>query len=920
MNNLKKPINNILEHLQERTKELNCLYEIEELLNNTDRDVENIFNGIIEAIISGWQYPDVCQVRIIYEEATFQSSSFKKTRWRQKADILVQDKPVGKINVCYTEKMPPAEEGPFLKEERRLLDTIATRIGNFITYQQLKQSHQKWETNTQKLSQKEKNKWKIILEILSNTDKNLYQKISRKMLNYLCWNGFKEAERLLKQFGLSYKPDDEKLSIDPNKPLQKEILPNFLKFSEATFSIAAKHLTEQEILTCIQNWIKDDKSSVLVTVLESFDTSIGEISDALERFYLTNPEGLELNPATEKGIKVSLIHRFFTEQLQFINIAKNYVEIKDFYNLLQRIVYTQKSYGKLGGKSAGLFLAAQIIKKSSADSDLLKNIKFPKTWYVTSDILLKFIRFNNLEDLFNQKYKDIDQVCQEYPHIIQIFKNSYFPPDIIKFLSTALDDLGSCPLIVRSSSLLEDRMGSAFAGKYKSLFLANQGSKKERLDSLIDAITEVYASTFGPDPIQYRTERGLLDFHEEMGIMIQEVVGANVGNYFIPAFAGVIFSNNEFRWSERIKREDGLIRIVPGLGTRAVDRVGDDYPILINPSQPNLKVSVSLEEIVRYSPKKIDVINLETNTFETKLINDLLKKFGDEYPKAHQIISILDHDRIKKPSAFDVDFEKDNIVITFDGLIKNTSFVAQVKTLLQLLRKNFNTPVDIEFACDGKNFYLLQCRPQSYSKDSLPVSIPQDIPENEIIFSAKRFISNGLVPDITHIVYVDPEQYNQLDNLSDLRLVGKAVSKLNKLLPRRKFILMGPGRWGSRGDIKLGVNVTYSDINNTAVLIEIARKKGNYVPDLSFGTHFFQDLVESSIRYIPLYPDDPDIIFNEKFLMNSYNSLSDLAPEYSHLSETIHVVDIPKVMDGSTLQILMNAEIDEALGILVKSD
>ena len=121
--------------------------------------------------------------------------------------------------------------------------------------------------------------------------------------------------------------------------------------------------------------------------------------------------------------------------------------------------------------------------------------------------------------------------------------------------------------------LLEDSFGAAFAGKYKSLFIANQGSKKERLAELIDAIAEVYASTFGPDPIEYRREQGLLDYHEEMGILIQEVVGKKVGDYFFPAFAGVALSNNEFRWSNRIKLEDGLVRMVPGLGTRAVDRV-----------------------------------------------------------------------------------------------------------------------------------------------------------------------------------------------------------------------------------------------------------------------------------------------------------------------------------------------------------
>ena len=95
------------------------------------------------------------------------------------------------------------------------------------------------------------------------------------------------------------------------------------------------------------------------------------------------------------------------------------------------------------------------------------------------------------------------------------------------------------PIIVRSSSLLEDLTGAAFSGKYKSLFLGNQGPKTEQLAALMDAIAEVYASVFGPDPTEYRTERGLLDVHEEMGILIQEVVGTRVGPYYFPAFAGV---------------------------------------------------------------------------------------------------------------------------------------------------------------------------------------------------------------------------------------------------------------------------------------------------------------------------------------------------------------------------------------------
>ena len=249
-------------------------------------------------------------------------------------------------------------------------------------------------------------------------------------------------------------------------------------------------------------------------------------------------------------------------------------------------------------------------------------------------------------------------------------------------------------------------------------------------------------------------------------------------------------------------------------------------------------------------------------------------------------------------------------------MTKSTDFIPKLKAILNLLKDKLQTPVDIEFASDGTNFYLLQCRPQSYSGESQPSPIPKDVPKDEIIFSANKYISNGKVPDISHIVYVSPEKYGEITNHNELLSVGIAVSKLNKILPRRQFILMGPGRWGSRGDIKLGVNVTYSDINNTAMLIEIARKKGNYLPDLSFGTHFFQDLVESQIRYLPLYPDEKGNIFNEKFFEISENIIEDILPEFAHLKAVIKVIDVEKSSNGRTLKVLMNADLDEAIAVL----
>ena len=196
-----------------------------------------------------------------------------------------------------------------------------------------------------------------------------------------------------------------------------------------------------------------------------------------------------------------------------------------------------------------------------------------------------------------------------------------------------------------------------------------------------------------------------------------------------------------------------------------------------------------------------------------------------------------------------------------------------MRTLLQVLREKLKTPVDIEFASDGQQRLpaAVPAAGRDRGRRRRPPSRATCRAER-VLFTARRYVSNGQVGDISHVVYVDPEAYARLE-LDRIREVGRAVGRLNRLLPKRQFVLMGPGRWGSRGDIRLGVPVTYADISNAAVLIEIARQKGGYVPDLSFGTHFFQDLVESSIRYLPLYPDDPDVVFNEAFFLRAPNAL-----------------------------------------------
>ncbi|HWR37489.1 MAG TPA: PEP/pyruvate-binding domain-containing protein [Clostridia bacterium] len=900
----------ILQALQERAKELNCLYQLDELLNRAGASLYEILRGIIDILPHGWQYPQVAQARITFEQLIIEPEEFKPTPWSLSAPILVQSKYLGSIELYYREQMPSADEGPFLKEERKLLDTVAERLSSIILHRRLKAAFDGWDVGH--VQGAEKGEWRIVLEFLRDTDPVLLQRLSRKLINHLSWSGVQEAKALL-QGGVT--PESDRLSND-NRPLRRAAPTPFFNLTLEAFHIASKHLSETEILSCVTTWIKEEKSSLLVRALEIQGTPLGEIVEALEHYRHAGVEERELSLSTQKGLRVSLIRRFFSENLEFINVAKEFIEVKDFYDLLGKMTYPPRCHGKLGGKSAGLFLAKKIIEKTPGLSEPLRNIVVPKTWYVTSDWILIFVHHNDLEDVLNRKYMEVDQIRQEYPHLVSLFKRSSFPSELAKGLALALDELGDRPLIVRSSSLLEDRYGSAFSGKYKSLFLGNRGSKEERLAALMDAVAEVYASIFGPDPTEYRAERGLLDVHEEMGIMIQEVVGKAVGKYFLPACSGVAFSNNEFRWSARINRDDGLIRLVPGLGTRAVDRVADDYPVLIAPGQPNLRANVTVDEVLKYSPKRIDVINLETNAFETVETEEILRYCGDDYPQIRQLISVIEQDRIQPVIGPVRSHNPRDLVFTFEGFCQKTPFVSCIHELLQTLQQKLKAPVDIEFAYDGQDLYLLQCRPQSYGADSVPVAIPQNLPADKIVFRANRFVSNGRVPDITHVVYVDLEGYSRLEDEKAMHDIGRAVGRLNKLLPKHQFILVGPGRWGSRGDIKLGVPVTYSDINNSAMLIEVARHRGNYLPDLSFGTHFFQDLVESSIRYLPLYPDDPDTIFNELFFMRSGNMLDKILPEFGYLSETLRVIDIAHETGGMVMQVLTNADLDQAVAFL----
>jgi hypothetical protein len=315
----------------------------------------------------------------------------------------------------------------------------------------------------------------------------------------------------------------------------------------------------------------------------------GEIYEAMPP-----PEREKVSHHLEE-IKVVLIKGMISDQLPFIAVAKRVFSMAD----LRRIYRRRIGRGKIGGKAAGMILAWKILQQQDPElgPDVSDLVGIPDSYFIGTEVIYDFRLANDMDHFMNQKYRSLDEIRQEYPRIVDAHLQGRFPEEIVDQLRELLQQVGDSPLIVRSSSLLEDNFGYSFAGKYDSYFCPNQGSEKENLIALLDAIRRVYASTVNPDAILYRKRNGLIDYDERMAILLQRIRGQHYGRYFMPALAGVGFSQNSFRWNEKIRRDDGFLRLVWGMGTRAVDRVDNDYPRLIALSHPQLRPETDAKSI-----------------------------------------------------------------------------------------------------------------------------------------------------------------------------------------------------------------------------------------------------------------------------------------------------------------------------------
>ena len=916
------------EELMERKKELECLYKVSDILSDQSRPLDAIFQEIVDVLPDAFQFPNETRARLRYRARDFRTEGFISTPWCLTSGIKAKGKIIGNIEVFYLREKPKRDHGPFLKEEKKLLDSITQRLGRYLESTQadielkryremLTEISARGSSHEDKSDSKE-GEWRIILNVLLKTDPSTLFMITRKMIYYL--SHYKDVSFEGIMTGLCPIDSRDSAWCGINIPNPRSDIDALRRVEESVFDLAKNSLESSEILDLITLWLRQSKTSPLPFPCQKSSITGSAITYILNQ-YLSVPVS-DRSPFLEDGmtIRTNLIRRFLTSRLEYLNIAKKYLRVEDFAEIMGSMIGPSKGVGTLGGKASGIILAEKIIRKKMDNKGDLKRVVFARSWYITSDTMRDFINYNTLEEVAHIKYFEPAEIRNEQPFLEQMFKNGVFPQEIVNGLKDILREAGETPLIVRSSSHLEDSFGAAFSGKYKSLFITNQGSFEERLRSLEDAIAEVWASTFNPNAIQYRKERGMLDLLEYMGVIIQEVVGKRVGEYFFPAYAGVALSNNEFRWSSRIRREDGILRLVIGLGTRAVDRVADDYPTLISPRRPQLRANTLVDEAVQYSQRFMDVINLEENRLETVKVDDLITKYGDIYPMLRSIFSIYREGSLISPTTSLVNTEDEELVVTFNGFDEKHPHLKCLNSILELLKRELGYPVDIEFASDGKDLTILQCRPQTEAQKLDVAPPPHDIPSENILFTASRYVTSSILKNIEYVVYVDAEEYEKLSTREEMLNVARLVGDLNERLPRRKFILLGPGRWGSRGDIKLGVPVQYQDINNTCLLVEVAKRKGGYLPELSFGTHFFQDLVEANIMYLPLYPDEGGSTLNIDLLTGPDNKLDEFVENTKGLENVIRLVRIPDVFKGGTLSVYMDGDRNEALAYISPPD
>jgi hypothetical protein len=634
----------------------------------------------------------------------------------------------------------------------------------------------------------------------------------------------------------------------------------------------------------------------------------GHDTDRFDRWDRTFQEAQEMLDGARRGewkleatreTARQLLHMVVTRNERMLELAEHYLTVEELLAVRRRMIGT----GLLGGKATGMLVARSILRRAS--SRWRRILEPHDSFFVGSDVFYSYLVSNGCWPL-RQRQRDASVFLDDVDRAREQMLAGAFPEFLRDQFSEMLDYFGQAPIVVRSSSLLEDSFGNAFSGKYESVFCANQGSPQERLEEFLAAVRHIYASAMGREALLYRAQRGLLDSDEQMALLVQRVSGASYGRLFFPQVAGVGLSFNPYAWSEQIDPKAGVLRLVFGLGTRAVSRSDDDYTRIVALNAPLRRPETTSSEVRGCAQWRVDVLDLEKRAHCSSSFEDVVTACGEQ---PIEMVAWRDPEMVRRP--LETGRPAFPWVLTFQRLLTETPFVSDMRELLETLEKAYNYPVDIEFTAnflpDGSyRINLVQCRPFQ-GKGGGPVMAPPQVDVADLVLRTQgAVIGPSVLAAVGRLIYVVPSVYcrlSQSDRYSVARLIGR-LTRLERQ-PEGALLLVGPGRWGT-AEPSLGVPVSFAEISRVSALCEVIEMRDGLAPDVSLGTHFFNDLVETQVLYLALVPGKEGNFVNAEFFERAANRLPELLPDETAWAEAVRVID-PGSGGGRTMRLHADA-------------
>ncbi|MDD2717167.1 MAG: PEP/pyruvate-binding domain-containing protein [Candidatus Wallbacteria bacterium] len=399
----------------------------------------------------------------------------------------------------------------------------------------------------------------------------------------------------------------------------------------------------------------------------------------------------------KKTLLESLSRLLISGNEHCVSLIGELFEYDDLIKIEDRII----GKGKIGGKTTGMLLAYNALRNYGL---LEFKLRIPDSWFIGSSVFTDFLIRNGLSRFEHVKFLK-DSYEENYREFVDALPITEFDPEIVDKIKGLLDQTSGEPLILRSSSLLEDSFGTPFAGKYESYFLPNAFSPLENLEMFLNAVKHIYSSVYDPNALEYRKKKNLLHEYEAMAILVQKVVGVRLDQpdgrrFFMPLFSGVGFSQNCYPWSDSVRQEDGVLRLALGLGTAVVDVSESERTFMCDLSNFSRPVK-EMEEFLKQSQRTIHVLDLDEHNFKQTVkrikLEDL--KGLSSLSGIEEIVSIADRDTGSLSPAYPENFSSGYPFVTFEDIGR---WGMRLKEALKVIEFHYSKRHLVQFLNDSK--------------------------------------------------------------------------------------------------------------------------------------------------------------------------------------------------------------------------